>query len=354
MNLAIDHTTELRHALESCGEPGAAELLEALQALLGSAEAAGPTIALTQLKRRVYRLQLKPGPGPRSLILKCSEPAIAELNRLVAERWLPAIGLGDRCAPLLATAAERQGRCVWQIYEDLGDETLDRCPERSRVESAVELVAELHIRAAGHPLLPEVRHHSKDLGLSFFMSNVADAIRGLEALPRAAFQPSAKTMALRDRLLDLLYHALTDAPRRAQVLKEAGGPDTLLHGDLWRANAFVTATGNGTRVRLIDWDHVGVGPFSYDLSTFLMRFSPAERPWLLSHYRQAVAVVGWRLPAERELNVLFETAEYARFAIRVAWAAMAWLHDGAEWVPVELAEIERWFEAWRPVLADAN
>ncbi len=354
MNLAIDHTTELRHALERSGEPGATELLEALQALLGGAEADAPTIALTQLKRRVYRVDFGPGPGPRSLILKRSEPMIAQLNRLVAERWLPAIGLGDRCAPLLATAAERQGRWVWQIYEDLGDETLDRCPERSRLESAVELVAELHMRAAGHPLLPEVRHHSKDLGLSFFMSNVADAIRGLEALPRAAFQPSAKTMALRDRLLDRLYHALTDAPRRAQVLKEAGGPDTLLHGDLWRANAFVTATGNGTRVRLIDWDHVGVGPFSYDLSTFLMRFSPAERPWLLSHYRQAVAVVGWRLPAERELNVLFETAEYARFAIRVAWAAMAWLHDGAEWVPVELAEIARWFEAWRPVLDEKN
>src|SRR5204862_179885 len=118
----------------------------------------------------------------------------------------------------------------------LGDETLDRCPERSRVESAVELVAELHTRAAAHPLLPEVRHHSKDLGLSFFVSNLADAIRGLEALPRAAFQPSAKTMALRDRLLDRLYPALTDAPRRAQVLKEAGGPDTLLHGGQYSMN----------------------------------------------------------------------------------------------------------------------
>src|SRR5438445_615256 len=223
MNPAIDHTTELRHALERSGEPGATELLEALQALLGSAEAAGPTIALTQLKRRVYRPHL---------------------------------------------------------------------------------------------------------------------------------QPPEKPMALRDRLLDRLYPALTDAPRRAQVLKEAGGPDTLLHGDLWRANAFVTVIGNGTSVRLIDWDHVGIGPFSYDLSTFLMRFSPAERPWILSRYRQAVALVGWRLPAERELNVLFETAEYARIANRVAWAAMAWLHDGAEWVPVELAEIERWFEALRPVLAE--
>jgi len=352
MRPAVNIGSELRHALENGAEPGIAELIDALQGLIGQADEVGLTIGLTQLKRRVYRLEFGPGPGSRSLILKRSEPAIAQLNRLVADRWLPAIGLGDRCAPLLATAAERQGRWVWQIYEDLGDETLDRCPERSRAESAVELVAELHIRAAGHPLLPEVRHHSKDLGLSFFMSSVADAIRGLEALPRAALQPSAKTMAIRDRLLDRLHSALTDAPRRAQVLKEAGGPDTLLHGDLWRANAFVTATGNGTRVRLIDWDHVGVGPFSYDLSTFLMRFSPAERPWLLSHYRQAVAVAGWRLPAERELNVLFETAEYARFAIRAAWAAMAWLHDGAEWVPVELAEIARWFEAWRPVLAE--
>src|SRR5207247_9188769 len=158
--------------------------------------------------RRVYRVDFGPGPGPRSLILKRSEPTIAQLNRLVAERWLPAIGLGDRCAPLLATAAERQGRWVWQIYEDLGDETLDRCPERSRVESAVELVAELHMRAAGHPLLPEVRHHSNDLGLSFFMSNVADAIRRLEALPRASFPPSANTSALRHRLIHLLNHAV--------------------------------------------------------------------------------------------------------------------------------------------------
>src|SRR2546423_10745610 len=118
-------------------------------------------------------------------------------------------------------------------------------------------------------------------------------------------------MAIRDRLHDRLHSALTDAPRRAQVLKGAGGPDTLLHGDLWRANAFVTATGNGTRVRLIDWDHVGVGPFSYDLSTFLMRFSPAERPWLLSHYRQAVAVAGLRLAAGRAPKGVFETPEYA-------------------------------------------
>ncbi len=343
---------ELGRALEGSGEPGAAELREALGALLGGTFAPGKTIGLTPLKRSVYRLQLEPGLGPTSLILKRDEPLLAQLNRLVALRWLPALGLGDRCARLLATAAEREGRWVWNIYEDLGDEHLERCGDRQRVESAVDLVAELHTRAAGHPLLPEVRHYSKDLGLPFFLTNVRDAIRGLEALRGAPRRPPKDMMALRDRLLQRLYPLVDDAPRRAEVLKDHGGPDTLLHGDLWRANAFVTVTPEGDRARLIDWDHVGVGPFSYDLSTFLMRFPPAERQCILSRYRHAVSVAAWRLPADRTLNLLFETAEYARFANRAAWAAMAWLQEGAEWVPIELAEIERWFEAWRPVLAE--
>jgi len=41
MNLAIDHTTKLRHALERSGEPGATELLEALQTLLGAPRPTG-------------------------------------------------------------------------------------------------------------------------------------------------------------------------------------------------------------------------------------------------------------------------------------------------------------------------
>ncbi|PYQ08820.1 MAG: hypothetical protein DMF83_05495 [Acidobacteria bacterium] len=352
MSPATGLATELGQALKGSGEPGTAELLEALLALLDGTEGAGKAIGLTPLKGLVYRLQLEPGPGPRSLILKRREPVLAQLNRLVADRWLPALGMGDHCARLLATAAEREGRWVWNVYEDLGDGHLDGCTDRQRIEAAVDLVAELHARAAGHPLLPEVRHHSQDLGLPFFIANVGDAVRGLEALPAAARQPPKELMALRDRLLERLCPLMAETPGRAAVLKDDGGPDTLLHGDLWRANVFVTVAGEGVRVRLIDWDHVGVGPFSYDLSTFLMRFPPAERPWILDRYRQAVSEAGWRLPAERELNVLFETAEYARFANRVAWAAMAWLREGAEWVPVELAEIARWFEAWRPVLAE--
>lgn len=354
MSTAIELGSDLRQALEVRGEPGVTELLGALQELAGGADRARRVIGLTQLKRRVYRLETEYGGRRRSLILKRSEPAIAQLNRLVVDRWLPAIGLIDRCARVLASAAERQGRWVWQIYEDLGDESLEGCADCPRVEAAVDLVAELHTQAAGHPLLPEVRHYGKDLGLPFFVGNVGDAIRGLEALADAAPLPPPEALAVRDRLLQRLYPLLADTPRRAQVLKEAGGPDTLLHGDLWRVNAFVTVADGGARARLIDWDNAGVGPFSYDLSTFLIRFPPGDRPWILSRYRQAVAQTGWRLPEVRDLNLLFETAEYARFANRVAWAAMAWLHDGVEWVPVELAEIERWFEAWRPVLADAN
>ena len=83
-----------------------------------------------------------------------------------------------------------------------------------------------------------------------------------------------------------------------------------------------------------------------------MRFPAAERPWILDRYRDTLCRAGLQLPSEHELNVLFETAEYARFANRVSWAAMAWLHEGAEWVSIELAEIERWFEALRPILAE--
>src|SRR2546421_2400152 len=40
----------------------------------------------------------------RTLVLKRHTPAIAHTDRLVAERWLPALGLGERCPRLLAAA----------------------------------------------------------------------------------------------------------------------------------------------------------------------------------------------------------------------------------------------------------
>src|SRR5207247_1903938 len=86
---------------------------------------------------------------------------------------------------------------------------------------------------------------------------------------------------------------LPTAARGATGVEGAGRPEPLLHGDLWTINAFVEHTPAGPRARLVDWDRVGVGPFSYDLSTFLFRFPPEQRPRILECYRQAVAAAGW-------------------------------------------------------------
>ena len=97
-----------------------------------------------------------------------------------------------------------------------------------------------------------------------------------------------------------------------------------------------------------------MGPFSYDVSTFLYQSPAEERAWILRRYREAVARAGWRLPTDGELNLLFHTAETARCANCLLWPAMALLNDGAEWGVAALVEIERWFEALRPPLADSR
>ena len=135
-------------------------------------------------------------------------------------------------------------------------------------------------------------------------------------------------------------------------MAELGGPETLLHGDLWTTNIFVLPTTNGLRTLLIDWDRAGVGPVSYDLSTFLLRFPTHQRLWILGLYRESIAHAGWHLPSARELNLLFETAECARYANRVIWPAIALLRERAEWGCDELAAVEQWFERLESVLPE--
>jgi hypothetical protein len=294
----------------------------------------------------VYRLRFGINGQTRSVVIKRLKPAIARRNELVAQRWLPAIGLSETGPPLLGSVAARSGERVWHIYDDLGPWELDpREPDRARVRAAIELIARMHTRFAGHALLGEVRLHGGDLGIHFYESNVRDAIYGLEA-----WQPAAQQKALRDRLLKRLYTLREELPRRARAEADWGGPETLLHGDLWAINVFVIPAADGLHARLIDWDHAAVGPASYDLSTFLLRFPIEHRPWILELYRQAVACAGWHLPGERELNLLFETHEYARFANRIVWPAVALVMDQADWGFEELAEVERWFERFEPVL----
>ena len=67
-----------------------------------------------------------------------------------------------------------------------------------------------------------------------------------------------------------------------------------------------------------------------------------------------MAPAGWRLPAARDLNLMFETHELARFANRIIWPAIALADEPAGWGVPALREVEDWFEAARPVLPAAH
>jgi hypothetical protein len=330
---------------------GLSELRNLLQDLLGGPGATGQFLQRNRLNGRVDRLRFQVNGQERSLVVKRLAPEIAQRNRLVAERWLPAVGLSQHGPPLLGSAAERGGRCVWHVYEDLGDWTLAGTdPDPERVGAAVESIAHIHARFAGHILLGECRLWGGDLGMGFYEASVRDAVRSLEALRPPRVGLSAERLATRDRLLRRLHGLGAELVSRTQLLTALGGPETLLHGDLWTTNALAYPCGEGLQVRLIDWDHVGVGPVCYDLSTFLSTSGAKDRPWILGHYRRVMGELGWRLPPAVELNQLFETAEWGRLANCVIWPAIAAWESQAEWAFERLAALAEWFEALRPVL----
>ena len=343
--------TRLVDVLEDSQQPGVAELSALLHEMLdGQLEAHRP-IHLERLKREVYRLRLGNG-GGRSLVLKRLKPATAQTDRLVAARWLPAIGLGHCCPELLGTAAQRAGDWVWHVYEDLGEASLAADRQPWRLAAAIDRLAELHARGTLHPLLPEIRWLSRDTGAHFLTANLRDAIATLETLPLASRDVPPEFPAAHARLLQRLRRLLDDAPRRVRLLDQEGGPDTLLHGDLWPKNVFVSGTVDVPRACLIDWDHVGVGPFSYDLSTLLYRSDPGERAWIQQRYRRAMDRAGWRLPGAEEVNLLCHTAEVARCVHCIVYDAMAVLSDGGGWAFDELMDFERWLETLRSPLPD--
>jgi Ser/Thr protein kinase RdoA (MazF antagonist) len=341
----------LERSLERWQEPGAAELCEALHEFVNETSSPGEALNLERLKSAVYRLRIGRSPG-RAVVLKRHPPGVAEVDRLVVKRWLPALGLADACPELLASAAEREGRWVWHVYEDLGDENLATNRLPWRLEAAVDFIAQLHLRATRHPLLPEARWRARDHGVHFFTVNLRDVIAVLEALATPPRDVPREFADARERLLQCLYTLREDAPRRVLQMEDAAGPDTLLHGDLWPKNVFVSKAASGARARLIDWDHVGVGPASYDVSTFLYQSSPEERPAILRRYRAAMERGGARLPDDGTLNLLFHTAECARYAHCILFAGMALLHEGAEWGIGELIDFDHWFRALRPPLPE--
>jgi hypothetical protein len=343
---------DLARSLEGTGHAGWVQLEQAIREIVGEHVLRNGPTRVVPLKKHVFRLTMGEGSEASSLVLKCMDPVSARRIELVSKRWLPAIGLDDAAPALLGVAAEPKGQRVWHVYEDLGDTMLDdKAPDRARVEAAVELIARLHVLSAEHPLLAECRHRARDVGIRYFACNVRDAIRGLEALGPPAIEFSPEQCDLRERLLGRLYPLHDELPERARQMDHLGGPELLLHGDLWTINTSVVETPGGLRARLIDWEHAAVGPYCYDLSTFLYRFQASERTWILEAYRRFVARSGWLLPAAEDLNHLFDTAERARYANRVVWPTIALLQgDPGGWELDELAEVDRWFEALEPVL----
>jgi Ser/Thr protein kinase RdoA (MazF antagonist) len=303
---------------------------------------AGRTVRLggqEQLKANVHRLHVEVDGAERSVVVKRSDPVVARRNWHVARRWLPAVGLEALGPPLLTIAAERNGERTWHVYEDLPGRSLsaDR-PVKGEVELAIDAIAHVHTSFAGHPLLRECRLWGGDRSIHFYSGNLRDADIALRSLDLARHSEGA--IALRDALLERLRELSDGAPYAAS------GPETLLHGDLWPTNMMVT----NQRVRLIDWDQAAVGPIWFDVSTFLLRFPPEHRAWILDGYRQAVSrLAGWRLPSADELNPILATAGYARLASLLVWSIAA-AADEPGWLLERLTEMCGWLDEVEPVI----
>jgi hypothetical protein len=339
-------------ALEAITPLPPAEVVELAGRLVAGPGAKRRLVGHELIKKSVYRLRFDATAGPASVVVKQLLPGLARANQLVAERWLPAVGLEWVCPALRGVVPGPSDSRVWHVYEDIVGTGLDGgVPDRERVGPVVDLMVDLHTRFAGHALLVECREYGgdKELGMSFFTAQVARSIEALESIGSLGRPLHHEQAELRDRLLRRVRRLRAEQDERAALLAGYGGPDTLLHGDLWTTNTLVVRRDNGFQPRLIDWDHVGVGPVTYDLSTFFYRFAPEHRPWLLRRYREVAGRHGWRLPDDSTLNLLFETAEYARYACCLAGPALA-ASRAERWGFEKLAEVETWFDRLEPVL----
>lgn len=316
-------------------------------------------------KRHVHRQVWRVGTAQHRFVLKCFEPRRSGVERRALERWLPTLGMADAAPALLAVVAVSDAQSVWHVYEDLGDWTLDADdrserlprdrgfltamatpPDWARLEAVLVRLAQLHEASAGHALLGECRYWSGDLGGHYLASSVRDAIAALEAL-----KPLSPTQQrTHDQLLAALSRLDDEAKHRCAELESYGGPDCLLHGDFGVRNAMVVPYQGGWSARIIDWDHAGIGPASYDLSTLLLQIPHEQRARALGAYCsfRRNPERGW--PTTEIWNGLFDTAERSRFANMVIWPAL-WATDGELDSAFEtLSAIASWFEALQPVL----
>jgi hypothetical protein len=331
---------------------GAADLPPAdVVALAG--QAVGPDarlLARERLKSHVHRLHFEIADGIVAVVVKRLAARRARAVELALERWLPAVGLGWACPRLGGVHDDRAVGQVWHVYEDVGGVPVDRCdPDPARFQPVLELLADVHSRFAGHLLLADCLAHGEELGMGFFTSHVTGCIEALASIPPSV----AEHRDVAERLLDRVERLHREREHRLAVHAASAGPDTLLHGDLWTTNTLLVETAAGPEARLIDWDHVGVGAITYDISTFLYRFAAHDRPSILGAYRAAAARRGWLLPTDAELNLLFDTAECARYACCLVAPARA-AARGERWGFEQLTEIDDWFARLEPVLPEVQ
>ena len=348
------------------------ELHSIIHQLLGDASAKVRLLKQEKLQRSyVYRLTWEINGAIQSSVVKRFSLDRSFIEQQAIKRWLVAVDLAHFAPSLLGVAPEKTGQFVWHVYEDLGDCSLEHdetafnstatkdrgflsplriSPDRAHIEVIIRLISEVHEKFQGHTLLGECRQQGSDLGSHFLHTSIHDAICALESLPTVKIAFSKKQIDVRDRLLYKLYRIRTELPRRTSLLEKLGGVPTLLHGDLSVKNAFVFQTKQGLSGKLIDWDHVGVGPVSYDLSTLLMQFPIKDRIWMLNLYQHVRGNKNSPWPTCEEWNLQFETNEYARLANSVIWAAVAATEDQPVWAFEELAKIGYWFEKLNPVL----
>ena len=289
------------------------------------------------------------------MVIKRLDPDVAWRNQLVATRWLPSVGLDGLAPGLLGVAPEGSGEAVWHIYEDLGDLTLEvDAPDSSDIEQAVRAIAALHTTFAGQPRLAECRLWGGDLGISFFAASVRDASSALHSVDPSAVDVDGFAV-VRGRLLGRLSGLLAELPRRAEEMVSSGGPETLLHGDLWRPNIVPihrgrrparpsprlgSRRGGADRVRPFD----SAAAFSAERSFVDPRPLPRGRRagWLDARGRRHV---------ERRVR---HGGEQGRIANRVIWPAIAIIEGDRRWGPAALSETESWFEALAPVLPEGG
>lgn len=346
---------DLERLLADDTHPGIDELRDLVTEVLGGFGVPRRFVRQEALSRkRVFRAIFEIGGQRRSLIVKRLPLNRSLRECAAARRWLGQVGLGQHAPPLRGVAMERRGRIAWHVYEDLGAHALvDAIDDPGCVAAAIGVIARVHTRFSRHPLLAECRLAGGELGAEFFEASLRDAQRNVEAMLHAA-HVDERGRAIAARLCTRLDGVAQQADARARLLRERGGPETLLHGDLWTSNVLTIPCADGFDVRLIDWDHCGVGPVVYDLSAFLRRFPPQQRRGLLQAYRGQLEVEGWTWPAHDELNDMFDSAELARFANSITWraVAIATAAPGSPpvWALEDLEEIDDWFAQLEPVV----